>query len=185
MCSWIWSVLYILVRFIVLTIYILCTYHVNVVYFEGHLPVVKQSLKTVHTYQIHPTRQHIRPQDLVHMPSPLSAQVNLLQKVHRTPYHNFFYSIANSFEVTINLSPISNYFKQNSISIFWPQNNFQWQLLNGSNLQYHLMMHLIHFWWFWQCLGVKKWKRNFVYSSCHRLIKINSQLSRGMHTKKN
>ena len=69
--------LYILVSFIIFTIYLLHMYYVNVIFFEGRVPVVLESHKIVLISQIQVTPQHIPQLDLAHMPSPLSAQVFL------------------------------------------------------------------------------------------------------------
>ena len=42
--------------------------------------------------------------------------------------HSYIYFLL--LAKTINLSPISNYYIQNSTSIFWSAKSFQWQLLN-------------------------------------------------------
>ena len=53
------------------------THYVNVIFFEGRVPVVLESHKIVLISQIQVTPQHIPQLDLAHMPSPLSAQVFL------------------------------------------------------------------------------------------------------------
>ena len=51
------------------------THYVNVVYFEGQVPVVLESHKIVLISQTQATPQHIPQQDLAHMLSPLLTQV--------------------------------------------------------------------------------------------------------------